>query len=146
MWKCILKNNQKGFTLVESLMALVVNALVLLLVTGLFQTLYHVSRYFDIKEKNIEWHVFLNQVENDLEDKEILSVQRNEVQLKVLQSKEKVTYKPWGATLRRYRNETGYVPMLTKTKNTTFSKNANGFSIQTDFVNGQTMRGAIALE
>lgn len=147
MWKyCLEFRNNKGFTLLESLFALMVNSLVLLLVGTTLQTMVKTETVMEDQKQNIEWHIFLNQVENDVIDKKMIKVVPYEVTLEENQTKDKITYSLSAAKIKWLRNGTGYVPMLNKVKDVKFQETENGLSIESHFKNGQILRGTMAIE
>lgn len=143
---CLKLKNNKGFTLVESLFALMVNSLVLLLVGTTLQTMLKTEDFMENQKQNIEWHIFLNQVENDVTDKKMTKVLPYEVILEENQTKDKITYTLSAAKIRWLRNGTGYVPMLNEVKNVKFHEIENGLLIESHFKNGQILRGSMAIE
>lgn len=147
MWKYYLKTrNRRAFTLVESLFALMINSLVILLVGMIFQTILKTESFMVNQKQNIEWHIFLNQIENDVVDKKITKVLSYEVALEEDLTKDKITYTLSAAKIRWLRNGTGYVPMLNKVMDVKFTEIENGLSIKSHFKNGQILRGSIAVE
>lgn len=144
--KMKLKNNH-GFTLFESLLALLVNTLILLLLGLTFQTLQGFQKNIH-QDKNIEWHLFLNQVENDVSNKK-LSL-RTKQQLDFIEDKteSKIKYEWKKNEIIRKKNDSGYVPMLTKIREVTYQDSVNKTAVDMEihFSNGQILKGMIPIE
>ena len=106
--KCFTRiRNQKGFTLVESLLALFISTFVLMLVGATFQVLLKTEEYLDKSKNNIEWHIFLNQTEHDVLNKKLKKVYSYEIILEETGSLETITYAQNGSKIRWQRNRSG---------------------------------------
>lgn len=129
----------------ESLLALLVHALILMLIGFTLQTLnlFQQNLY---QEKNIEWHLFLNQMEKDMEDKYITFRGKSELHFIQKDRPDKYTYVTSGAQIQRKKNGTGYTPMLMQIKEVKYEDGKNGVHVQVDFKNGQIMRGYVPVE
>lgn len=148
MWKFYRKQltHNQGFTLFESLIALMVNSLVLLLVVGTLQNMTKIEAYINQGKKNIEWHIMLNQIENDVQNMALIKVLAYEITFEEYGSKDKISYALSAGKIKRFRNGKGYVPMLNKVKNVKFTETHNGFAMESHFTNGQVFKGAILSE
>lgn len=140
------KLNAKGFTLLESLLALMVTSLVFLLIGLVLQTLLEVEGYMSGAKQNIEWHIFLNQIEYDGKDKKLTKVTSYEVSLEEAENLDLITYTQVGSKIRWQQNRKGYAPMLNKVKQVNFRKIESGLLIESEFTNGQKLEGMILLE
>lgn len=68
----------KGFTLIECLVALLMLSGLLLLISGLFKHVQQTEKVVSSHNER-EWQVFLLQLENELEEVEINRVERNQI-------------------------------------------------------------------
>lgn len=137
--------NQEGFTLLESLLALFVNSLILLLIGSLFQSAQSMKDSIQ-HEKNIEWHIFLNQAEYDLLNKKIKNRILKTITLSEDGTKATYTYSFKGTELRREKNNSGYVPMLTEVKDLNFQDAKGGIKIQSVFRDEKEMEAYLPIE
>lgn len=137
--------HQGGFTLLESLLALFVNSLVLLLVISLFQTVQNLQESL-AHEKNIEWHIFLNQAEYDVSNKKLTNRALQLVEFRENGTGSNYTYELRLPELRRLKEKTGYVPMLTGVQKLEFLNAPGGINIQSTFRNEKVMEGYIPIE
>lgn len=137
--------NQGGFTLIESLLALFTSSLVLLLVGMTFQMLVKTENYMNNSKNNIEWHLFLNQTEYDMQNKKLTKVHSYEITLEEQGTRDVISYAQNGSKIRWQRNKVGYVPVLTNVKEVNFQNNASGLLIEVTFTNQQNVKGLIPL-
>lgn len=137
--------NWAGFTLLESLFALFINSLVLLLVSSLFTAVYTSQRSLN-EEKNTEWHLFLNQVEYDLSDKKLIARQRQYVEFQEKQTTAKIAYEFQKQEIVRKKDGSGYAPLLTGLRDILYQDAPGGFTIQASFGNGQVMKGYVSVD
>lgn len=131
--------------MIESLVALFIQALILLLVGFTFQTLKTFQTNLN-QDKNIEWHLFLNQFEHDMIDKRLHLRGRSEVFFIVNDSDTRIDYVWQGADIIRKKNGTGYVPMLMGIRNIRYSDGEGGIHVEVMLLNQQTMGGFIPVE
>lgn len=76
----MLKSN--GFTLLESLVALLMLSGILLLLSGLIQHAHRMEQALSGYHQ-LEWEVFLLQLDNELDDAEYITTTHNEISTKV---------------------------------------------------------------
>lgn len=141
-----IKNNQ-GFTLFESLLSLFVNTLILLLIGLTFQTLQGFQQNVHT-DKNIEWHLFLNQMENDLTDKTLSLRTKQQLDFDENGTKNEIKYEWKHNEIIRKKNNAGYVPMLTKIREVTYrdTQMKKSVDIEIHFSNGQILKGMVPVE
>lgn len=137
--------NKAGFTLVESLIALSINALILLLASFMLQSLFNLHTHLKTYP-NTEWHLFLNQVENRTEEKRLSLRLKQELQFRTTYNSSLITYKWVGSEVRRLVDNEGYFPMLSKVENVVYSDGRKGVHMAITFKGGRTMRGYIPFE
>lgn len=137
--------NQEGFTLLESLLALFVNSLIVLLIGSLLHSAQNMKDSLQ-HEKNIEWHIFLNQAEHDILNKKIKSRTPKIITLSEDGTKTTYTYMLKATELRRQKDNTGYVPMLTEVRDLNFQDAIGGIKIQSVFKNEKEMEAYLPIE
>lgn len=144
--KCFIRiRNQEGFTLVESLLALFISTFVLMLVGATFQVLVKTEEYLGKSKNNIEWHIFLNQTEQDSLNKNLKKVYPYEIILEETGSLDTITYAQNGSKIRWQRNRSGYVPVLNRVKQVNFQNQPTGLLIDVTFTNDQNLKGSIPI-
>lgn len=135
---------RSGFTLAEAVLALATNSLVLLLVCSLLQIARIQDQHLRL-EKNVEWHLFLNQMEEDVSDKEIVMVAQREVRFQEQGTGAIVSYAFKEAEIVRQVYGQGYVPMLTGIREVWYTGTTEGIQVSAAFSNGQTFQGYVSL-
>lgn len=159
----ILKDEQ-GFTLLETLLSLLISSFVIMLLTGgllnvvaIRDTLVNNAQKSGntnqiTGDRQVEWHIFLNQFENYLQGSYEPEVSSNHIHVKEENSNEKgyqnVYYRIDGSTSNFSRRESnGYHRMLTNIQKIHFTHEENGWlEAETLFANGQTFSGKIWIE
>lgn len=142
---------EKGFTLLEVLVALSVSTLCFLLLSiGIMQT--RTIREQLENDKQIEWHLFLNQLEYYLQDSELVSVSRDNLTVKEPNKQtgkfETVSYvRPQtnrSVLIRRVNN--GNQRLLSEVNWVRFSRNGETLEIEGYFQNGETYNAQIRIK
>lgn len=152
-FKCFLlpiqRLNNKGFTLLESIIALLVFALcfsLFSLAVKQVQSIHNVQQ----SDRQLEWHLFLNQFEFDLKENQLKEVTKEQVVFNQYSEKtgvtEKVSYKRKGQKIIRQVDSQGYQPMLMKLHTLNFKLNGKFLAIQVEFMNGETYQSQINLK
>lgn len=152
-FKCFLlpiqRLNNKGFTLLESIIALLVFALcfsLFSLAVKQVQSIHNVQQ----SDRQLEWHLFLNQFEFDLKENQLKEVTKEQVVFNQYSEKtgvtEKVSYKRKGQKMIRQVDSQGYQPMLMKLHTLNFKLNGKFLVIQVEFMNGETYQSQINLK
>ncbi|MGB7473369.1 competence type IV pilus minor pilin ComGF [Trichococcus sp.] len=136
------KQSQAGFTLLEAALALTVNTMVLLLLMGGME----VIRTADIqmeKTQDAEWHLFLIQLEHELEDELLVQKTSTTIRTKSQNQADPATYTYEFRVNKvlRYKNGEGYHPMLLHVKALKYEVTNEGISIQATLSDNQ-MRSA----
>lgn len=136
------KQSQAGFTLLEAALALTVNTMVLLLLMGGME----VIRTADIqmeKTQDAEWHLFLIQLEHELEDELLVQKTSTTIRTKSQNQADTATYTYEFRVNKvlRYKNGEGYHPMLLHVKALKYEVTNEGISIQATLSDNQ-MRSA----
>ena len=147
MKRFILSRNSRGFSLVESLLALFINSLVLILLGHVFSSLQLIQTTLH-SDKNIEWHLFLNQVENDINTKTLTKKREHELTFLEKKSTDVISYEWRNSEVVRTKNSSGYVPMISKLKSVRYDdKSSNQLvGVRINFINGQILEGTIKVE
>ena len=152
-FKCFLSPiqllNNKGFTLLESIIALLVFALcfsLFSLAVKQVQSIHNVQQ----SDRQLEWHLFLNQFEFDLKENKLEEVTKEQVVFNQYIEKtagtERVSYKRNSQKLIRQVSSQGYQPMLMKLRTLNFTLNGNFLVIQVEFMNGEIYQSQINLK
>ncbi|MFY9902321.1 MAG: competence type IV pilus minor pilin ComGF [Trichococcus sp.] len=136
------KQSQAGFTLLEAALALTVNTMVLLLLMGGME----VIRTADIqmeKTQDAEWHLFLIQLEHELEDELLVQKTSTTIRTKSQNQADTATYTYEFRVNKvlRYKNGEGYHPMLLHVKALKYEVTNEGIYIQATLSDNQ-MRSA----
>lgn len=156
--------NEQGFTILETLISLFVSSFVIMLLTGgllnvmsirdtMVNNAQNSSRTNQISgDRQVEWHIFLNQLESYLQgsyDPEVLS---NHIKVKVPKTTiskgyQDIFYRIDGSTYNFSRRDSnGYHRMLTEIQKIDFTQEDGWLEAEVTFSNGQTFRGRIWVE
>ena len=137
--------DKRGFTLIESLLALFTSSFVLLLVAMTFQMLMKSEKYITNSKNNIEWHIFLNQMEYDIQNKKLTKALPYEIYFEEKGSLDVITYTQNGTKIRWQRNKSGYVPVLNRVQQVKFQNEETRLMIDATFTNGQKLKGMVSV-
>lgn len=103
-------------------------------------------RHAQQSDRQLEWHLFLNQFEYDIKDFQLEEVTTSKVSfIRNPVSGEKVTYMRDLQKLLRKVGEKGYQPMLMKLRKLTFQLKGTFLIIQAEFINGEKFQSHISL-
>lgn len=143
--------NEGGFTLLETLVALSISSLCFLLLSiGILQT--RAIREEIENDKQIEWHLFINQLEHYFQDSELISVSRDELIVKEMNQNtgelETATYlRPYSnrrVLIRRVNN--GNQRVLSQVNWVRFSMNEDVLEIEGYFQNDEVYNARLKIE
>lgn len=141
--------DQKGFTLIEALAALFILALCVSLLS-FATTQYQTIRKQTFEDRQLEWHMFLNQFEYNIEKLVFVSAKPSELQFKLLDEKgkfkEMIYYERHFEVLRRRTESGGHQPMLMKVKSINFVQNNSFLEITVTFLNQETYHAQLSIE
>lgn len=141
--------NNKGFTLLESVIALLVFALCFSLFSMAVKQVQSIHNAQQ-SDRQLEWHLFLNQFEYDIKELKLKEVTEEEVVFKRYIADtgeaEYISYKRTLQKLLRKVNYKGYQPMLMKLRKVNFKLNGNFLVVQVEFINGETYQSQINLK
>lgn len=155
-----LKTNEAGFTLLESLLALMLSSVTLLVLTATVSQL-HQMRDLVIQDaqttptakskiygsRQIEWHLFLAQLENYLQETKLLDYNSYEIIVReIVDGKEQnVRYGQAHTGNQNFyrRNNNGYNELLTNIKKMRMDVTEDCFSLACEFRNGEHYEGSI---
>lgn len=134
-------NKEEGFTLLEVLFTLTLISLcVFLFSMAISQTKTVRANVKD--DRQIEWHLFLSQMENDIRGTEFSNL--NERRLTVLKfnveknTSERISYERFGSMIRRRVGGDGHQPMLTQVSTSEFILlTKNNVKLTVTFDNGE---------
>ena len=144
-----LAHDQKGFTLIEALAALFILVLCIALL-NVVTTQYKTIRKQTFEDRQLEWHMFLNQFEYSLEGLVLVNTKPNELQFKLLddkgQFKEMIYYEKYENLVRRRTGAGGHQPMLMKVKSINFVEKKSFLEITVTFSNQETYHAQLGIE
>lgn len=149
-WKLLLPQplNRKGFTLIEAVTALFVFTICFSLFSIAVKQLQEVTQAQQ-SDRQLEWHLFLNQFETDIQHFKLDNVTSSKatfIQLvNGVESPEKVTYSRELQRLLRQVGGKGYQPMLMKLRTLTFQLKGTFLVIQAEFINGEKYQSSVSL-
>lgn len=155
--------NEDGFTLLESLISLIIATIVLLLLTAMLSEMTQINQLIIkdaqtipstskkiIVSRQIEWHLFLAQLENYLEGTELLSEELNKISVseKVDGKKQTVQYgQAYSGNQNVYRrNNNGYNELLTSIETFTMTVAGDCLHLSVKFQNGEAYQGRIWID
>jgi competence protein ComGF len=132
---------EEGFTLLEVLVALSISSLCfLLLAIGVKQT-QHIKAQVN-QDAQLEWHLFLNQLEYELQESELIRVSRDALVVKKKNPEkgieEEISFSRYFKMIRRQVGNAGHQPMLTRFETFAFSKEDNKVILTVTFPDAST--------
>ncbi|WP_084172129.1 competence type IV pilus minor pilin ComGF [Atopococcus tabaci] len=133
--------NEKGFTLLEAMVALLVTTLTLTLMSYAVRHVQTLSR-MELHDRQLEWHLFLNQMEYDLKETAFVE---NSGQAFIFnkynpekRKEERIRYEKYMTMIRRTVDGSGHQPMLTQVSDVRFERTEKGLETTVTFQNGIT--------
>jgi len=154
-------NKKDGFTLLEALIALMLSSMIILLLSaGLLQMnkikeviisdSQLVSANSDVIEgdRQIEWHLFLNQLENYLEGTKLRYVREREMSVSEWdedEGKNVVVYYRGGGNFARAKTN-GYNRLLSGISHYTLARQEGLLLLDFTFLNGENYKGRIWID
>lgn len=140
--------NPKGFTLIEAVAALFIFTLCLSLFSVAAKQLSSIQDA-QLSDRQLEWHLFLNQFEFDLKENQLKEVQSEKITFNQPVPKkdgvELVSYERRLQKLLRKVGNEGYQPMLMELKTASFHLNQSFLTIKVEFINGESYQSQIDL-
>lgn len=163
--KATLNTNESGFTLLESLISLMLSSIILLLLTSTILQLSKMNELVIADAQNvsasqskiygsrqIEWHIFLTQLEAHLQDTKLVEYHSNRI-IVIEKNKEngreqKIRYgQAQTGNKNFYRsNNNGYNEMLTNIQNFNVDISGDCLKLLFTFQNGEQYKGRIWIE
>ncbi|CZQ97774.1 competence type IV pilus minor pilin ComGF [Trichococcus ilyis] len=140
------RKSQAGFTLFEAVLALTVNTFVLLLVMGGLEVIRTAQTQME-RTQDAEWHLFLIQLEHEWEDELLVQKTSTAIRTKSQNPADTAAYTYEFRTnkLLRYKNGSGYHPMLMHVKVLKYEVTNEGVTIQATLSDNRTRRAHILL-
>lgn len=140
-------SHEEGFTLIEVLLSLSIVSLCVVLLS--FFTSQSKSLQERINtDRQIEWHLFLNQAEYELEGSYKVSVNLDSMTVEKENDqghKETIKYQKYLSLLRRQVGGEGHQPLLTDLKSLQFKTKENKVIITVKFNNEETYSAVFAI-
>lgn len=128
--------------------ALIVTALTISLISYSIRYFEAVER-LNFHDRQLEWHLFLNQLEYDLKDSTFVNHSSTAFSVDTPNKKtgsiERITYDKNLSVFRRRVGGQGHQPMLMEVNTLRFSKKDNGLTADVTFINGETYTAWIDL-
>ncbi|WP_165786628.1 competence type IV pilus minor pilin ComGF [Heyndrickxia camelliae] len=128
------RKNEKGFTLVESIITLMIAVVILSIIPLVMKGVNQINHSLST-EDSYEWNIFLMQLRRELRNCNEASRTGNKLILQV--NGEKVSYEPFGLLLRRRVNDTGHEVVLQKVRRVEFAINNNHITLSVQFTNNK---------
>ena len=148
--KLVFKDEHRGFTLLEGIIALVVVGLITSSLSWLRPLEAQLKREEAITSSN-DWHLFLSQLENSLADWDYVSVSADQQRVNLIDRQDenspfeilflKQANKETGVMIKRKRG--GYEPILMQVKAAQFSASSNYVSLVVRLGDGKTYEAKI---
>lgn len=158
-------NETLGFTLLEAIVSLLVSSFTLLLVIGSLNQIKVMNdstmmqsqpaasvKEYVISDRQIEWHLFLNQLNNQLQNSKFIELSNNQLIIlewdEALKREVKVYYnqaKTGKKNFRRSKNN-GNHTLLTNLQKYKMTKNEGWLYLDFTFKNGQNYKAKLWIE
>jgi len=124
--------SEKGFTLAESIITLMIAVTILSLVPLVIKGFNHINHSLSTEE-SYEWNIFLMQLRREIRNSSSVDISGNKLILQV--NGEWVTYESFGLLLRRRVNGAGHEVVLQKVRNAEFTMKENHINLVIQFTN-----------
>lgn len=148
-WKSYLSvgMNDSGFTLLETMVAISLMSLAILLLSTFTEQSSRIQK--DIKsDRQIEWHLFLNQLEYDLRDSKLISISSERFVVERPNKEdeiEKISYERYYKLLRRKVGNEGHQPVLTRLREIHMKSKEGQLWIAATFQDGESYTASLLL-
>jgi len=129
--------NEKGFTLAESMITLMIAVTILSIIPLVMKGFNHINHSLSTKG-SYEWNIFLMQLRKEIRNCSEVNSSGNKLILQV--NGEKVLYERYGLLLRRRVNDTGHEVVLQKVMKVEFDVNVNHIALAVQFTNNHQER------
>lgn len=133
-------NKDEGFSLLEVVVTLsILSSCVLLFSFAISQI--RSTRNLIKDERQIEWHLFINQLEYELSSSEEVSASRDKITVQKYDPEDQrmktITYERYFSMIRRQVGSLGHQPILLEVAAVRFSLEEEMLSLHVDFNNGE---------
>ena len=141
-------SDDKGFTLLETMLALFIFILSLSLMTTMVQQ-FKIVRQQTMKTNHLEWHLFLNQFEHEVDQSLFLSTNGNSIYFEKYNDTKKIpeviSYQKMKGkeVIIRQVDDTGYQPVLMNIKTITFVLKENKVILNATFFNNEHYKSLV---
>ncbi len=141
--------NEDGLTLIELLVALNVMVGCVFFFSLALTQIQSVQATIS-EDRQIEWHLFLNQMEYELRDKVLVSKTASTLNVKQIKDgviqNDSISYNLYNDMYRRTVNRTGHQPLLTKLKTLKVQHDHTLLRIEVTFQNDESYSARLKLE
>ncbi|MBS4199655.1 ComGF family competence protein [Bacillus sp. FJAT-49732] len=127
-------NDQKGFTLLDSIFCMLILTIIMSLMPLLFHSFAVIDRTIKVDE-DFEWNLFLIQLRNELEDAEKVYVNTHPNRI-LIEKNLMIIYETHGNRIRRTVNEKGHEIVLQHVSSVSFTKIDHMLLVNVSFTNG----------
>lgn len=124
--------DQSGFTLIESIMSMLILSLIISILPIIIYMFAAIDRSVEV-ENDFEWNLFLIQFRQELQKADEWVIYSNRVFLVI--KEQAITYESYGDTIRRRVNNLGHEIVLQKIDKVSFSKQNRNLFMAVDFKN-----------
>nr|WP_281173148.1 competence type IV pilus minor pilin ComGF [Carnobacterium funditum] len=142
--------NEQGFTLLESIVSLYVLVICVSLI-GFTASQYQSIRKQTFLDRQLEWHLFLNQFEYEIKELVFKDITASKVRFEEQDAAGRVrrliVYQKDlnKTTLIKTTESGGYQPLLMKVSRVTFTKNGDFLVIQVSFLNKESYKAQVKI-
>ncbi|WP_413488191.1 competence type IV pilus minor pilin ComGF [Carnobacterium divergens] len=134
--------NQKGFTLIETLCALFILVLSISLLS-ISVSQFQLIRRQTFQDRQLEWHLFLNQLEKEWQNQIVIKVTPENIQTE--NAKGRISYyENYQKMVRKRTSKGGHQPLLVKVERLTFQKKAHSIVLDVQFKNQERYRNQLS--
>ncbi|MCJ8006818.1 competence type IV pilus minor pilin ComGF [Lederbergia wuyishanensis] len=113
-------NDQKGFTLLDSIFCMLILSIIMSLMPLLFQSFATIDRTIYVDE-DFEWNLFLIHLRKELKDAEKVYVYSHPNRI-LIEKNFMIIYEPYSSSVRRTVNDRGHEIVLQQVSSVKFSK------------------------
>lgn len=141
--------SEDGLTLIEMLVVLNVMMGCILFFSLALSQINSVRASIN-DDRQIEWHLFLNQMEYELRDKVLVNVTSTAINVKQIKDgmvqNDSISYNLFNNMYRRTVNRSGHQPMLTKLKTVKVQQENNQITFDVTFENDESYTARFKVE
>ncbi|WP_141431620.1 competence type IV pilus minor pilin ComGF [Bacillus sp. 03113] len=134
--------NERGFTLLEMLLAFSIFCVIVAFIPLSFQYLFQ-SKPIEKRVQSMEWEVFLSQFKKELRTSDDINVINEKIVLQ--KNNQLISYEKYGTNLRRRVDQAGHEIVLQKVKSLSIKRIKNGVDLTVTDLFDQTHSAPVRL-